>query len=212
LIANTVPDGAWCRSHTTLSNTPSCRICVACNFRGPQYRPRLQVCRVRRLPNASLPRICPSAAILPPDHCFVSRGGRRSAPNSLLPLVSQYLWLASLSGVTRPDWSAVGLRFWRPSHLDLLSFVPRRWRMKMRRIEQYKKMAAENERLARAVDDETFRTMYSKFARQWREAAQRAEIADPVLPSESAPVARGTAFRLFLRRAHGRLVARKPLH
>ena len=61
----------------------------------------------------------------------------------------------------------------------------------MRQIEQYKKMAAEYERLARAVNDETFRTMYSKFARQWREAAQRAEIADPVLPAESAPLPAG---------------------
>jgi hypothetical protein len=50
----------------------------------------------------------------------------------------------------------------------------------MRQIEQYRKMAAECERMAQAVNDETFRTMYSKFARQWREAAQKAEIADPV--------------------------------
>jgi hypothetical protein len=61
----------------------------------------------------------------------------------------------------------------------------------MRQIEQYKKIAAEYERMAQAVNDETFRTMYSKFARQWREAAQRAEIADPVLPSESAPLPAG---------------------
>lgn len=54
----------------------------------------------------------------------------------------------------------------------------------MRQIEQYKKMAAEYERLAQAVNDEPFRTMYSKFARQWREAAQNAEIADPVSNSD----------------------------
>jgi hypothetical protein len=50
----------------------------------------------------------------------------------------------------------------------------------MRQIEQYKKMAAENDRLAQAVNDEAFQTMYSKFARQWREAAKKAEIANPV--------------------------------
>ena len=54
----------------------------------------------------------------------------------------------------------------------------------MRQIEQYRKMAAECERMAQAVNDETFRTMYSKFARQWREAAQKAEIAAPVSNSD----------------------------
>jgi hypothetical protein len=49
----------------------------------------------------------------------------------------------------------------------------------MRQIEQYKKMAAEYERLAQVASDEAFRTMYSKFARQWHEAAQQAEIAGP---------------------------------
>ena len=53
----------------------------------------------------------------------------------------------------------------------------------MRQIEQYKKMAAEYERLARAVNDETFERCTKA---QWREAAQRAEIADPVLPAKSA--------------------------
>ena len=49
----------------------------------------------------------------------------------------------------------------------------------MRQIEQYKKMAAEYERMAQVACDEAFRTMYSKFARQWHEAAQQAEIAGP---------------------------------
>jgi len=49
----------------------------------------------------------------------------------------------------------------------------------MRQIEQYKKMAAENERMAQVACDEAFRTMYSRFARQWHEAAQQAEIAAP---------------------------------
>ena len=49
----------------------------------------------------------------------------------------------------------------------------------MRQIEQYKKMAAKYELLAQAVTDEAFQTMYSKFARQWHEAAQQAEIAGP---------------------------------
>ena len=41
----------------------------------------------------------------------------------------------------------------------------------MRQIEQYKKMAAENERMALVTCDEALRAMYSKFARQWHEAA-----------------------------------------
>ena len=41
----------------------------------------------------------------------------------------------------------------------------------MRQIEQYKKMAAENERMALVACDEALRAMYSKFARQWHEAA-----------------------------------------
>jgi hypothetical protein len=40
-------------------------------------------------------------------------------------------------------------------------------------------MAAEYERMARVACDQAFRTRYSKFARQWHEAAQRAEIAGP---------------------------------
>jgi len=47
----------------------------------------------------------------------------------------------------------------------------------MRQIEQYKKMAAENERMAQVACDEALRTMYSKFARQWHEAAQQADAA-----------------------------------
>jgi len=49
----------------------------------------------------------------------------------------------------------------------------------MRQIEQYKRIAAENERMALVACDEALRTMYSKFARQWYEAAQQAEVAGP---------------------------------
>jgi hypothetical protein len=66
----------------------------------------------------------------------------------------------------------------------------------MRQIEQYMKMAAEYERLAQAASDEVFRTMYSKFARQWHEAAQRAEIAGPGSDHlKSAPSLGGTIDR-----------------
>jgi hypothetical protein len=49
----------------------------------------------------------------------------------------------------------------------------------VRQIEQYKKIAAENERMARMACDEALRKMYSKFARQWHEAARQAEMAAP---------------------------------
>jgi hypothetical protein len=66
----------------------------------------------------------------------------------------------------------------------------------MRQIEQYKKMAAEYERLAQTLNDQAFRTMYSKFAQQWREAAQKAELADPASDHlRTNAVARGTASR-----------------
>jgi hypothetical protein len=66
----------------------------------------------------------------------------------------------------------------------------------MRQIEQYKKIAAQYERMAQTINDEAFRTLYSKFARQWREAAQKAEIPDPVSDHPGiSTVARGTAAR-----------------
>jgi hypothetical protein len=48
--------------------------------------------------------------------------------------------------------------------------------MGMRRIEQYKKMADEYDRMAVAMQDQALRTMFQEFASQWREAAQEAEI------------------------------------
>jgi hypothetical protein len=50
-----------------------------------------------------------------------------------------------------------------------------RWRV----LKAATKMAAEYERMARVACDEAFRAMYSRFARQWHEAAQQAEM--PVL-------------------------------
>jgi len=57
----------------------------------------------------------------------------------------------------------------------------------MRQIEQYKRIAAENERMALVACDEALRTMYSKFARQWHEAAQQAEIAGPASDHFKSP-------------------------
>jgi len=48
----------------------------------------------------------------------------------------------------------------------------------MRLIEQYKKMAADYDEMAAALNDQTLRTMFLEFANQWREAAQEAEIGD----------------------------------
>ena len=66
----------------------------------------------------------------------------------------------------------------------------------MRQIEQYNKIAAEYERMAQTLNNEAFRTMYSKFARQWREAAQKkAETVDHPVSDHLriSTVARGTA-------------------
>jgi hypothetical protein len=48
----------------------------------------------------------------------------------------------------------------------------------MRLIEQFKKMAADYDEMAAAMNDQTLRTMFLEFANQWREVAQEAEVGD----------------------------------
>ena len=53
-----------------------------------------------------------------------------------------------------------------------------RWGTRMRKIEQFKKMADDYDQMAVSVQDQALRTMFLEFANQWREAAQEAEILD----------------------------------
>lgn len=47
----------------------------------------------------------------------------------------------------------------------------------MRQVQIYAKLAADYEQVAPVLKDQALRKMYLKFAQQWREAAQQADIA-----------------------------------
>jgi hypothetical protein len=50
----------------------------------------------------------------------------------------------------------------------------------MRDIDRYKELAADYDRMAQAANDQTLRTMYSRFAQLWRDAAE-VELEDNVV-------------------------------
>ena len=45
-----------------------------------------------------------------------------------------------------------------------------------RQVELYRKLAADYDRMTLVIHDQALRNMYLKFAQQWREAAEQADI------------------------------------
>lgn len=55
----------------------------------------------------------------------------------------------------------------------------------MRQYEQFKKVAAKFENMAQDVSDQSLRNLFSRFAQQWRDAAQEAEFGKAKEPKQT---------------------------
>jgi hypothetical protein len=55
----------------------------------------------------------------------------------------------------------------------------------MRQFEQFKKVAANFENMAQDVNDQALRNLFSRFAQQWRDAAQVAEFGKSKEPKDT---------------------------
>lgn len=55
-----------------------------------------------------------------------------------------------------------------------------------RQVELYRKLADDYDRMMLVIHDQALRDMYLKFAQQWREAAQQADIDGRTVECEGA--------------------------
>ena len=61
----------------------------------------------------------------------------------------------------------------------------RRGREMIRPAEQYRQIADSYDRLALDIGDQALRSLFLGFAQQWREVAERAEVADQMASTAS---------------------------